>query len=579
MNRLRTPPITHILRPFRLPLFARELVQQAARRQTYLIRTAYAVLLFSVCAVLVAISLRSSLTRFGWLGQGAALLRLLVNLQFAGVYLFMPALTCGVISEEKERGTFGLLLLTPLGPTAILLEKLLSRLATMGSFLLLSLPLLAFAFTLGGVEAGNVWMALWFLVLTAVLVGCLSLICSSRCHRTVAALLATYLVELVAFGLPAWHWFQSPPAATSFDDYWLFAPAIYSAIVAGASGGVLRASLPMLGASLICLVLARSVVLLHAFPSGVGLRTRLRRLMARPRSNRIARPQSDPEGSLPQDDPVAWLERRRNPFGVGSLTVFVLLEAAIVLVCFSSQKPETLPMMMWSLWILALVWQTAAGASLIGKERSQQTFDVLLSTPLSSREILLQKLAGIRRNLRPIWGVFLTAVVLSACNRPYDAFTPHPSGSFPAVAYIVCSVVTFAIYMPLFTWLSCWIGLRSKNQMRAVITALVAGIAWCVLTFVLVVIPVLEFSRPFETRYILLISPVSLVILNEIGGLGNVTQLGGGSEVAPLLINSLLYFTCLQVIRRKCLDDADRCFGRLHESSQWREVPADFPGG
>ena len=42
--------------------------------------------------------------------------------------------------------------MTRLGPFTILFEKLLSRLVPMFTFLLLSLPLMAFAYSLGGVS-------------------------------------------------------------------------------------------------------------------------------------------------------------------------------------------------------------------------------------------------------------------------------------------------------------------------------------------------------------------------------------------------------------------------------------------
>ncbi|HVV99880.1 MAG TPA: ABC transporter permease subunit [Planctomycetaceae bacterium] len=543
---------------FSLPLFARELVQQAARPQTYALRTAYAVLLFLVFGVWAIAAYRNGRGTMGPLGTGGPLLQNLVYLQFAGVYLFMPALTCGVIPSEKERGTLGLLLLTRIGPSSILFEKLLSRLVPMGSFFLLTLPVLAFAFTTGGVEAAHLGAALWLLSVTALLVGCLSLLCSARCRHTVAALMATYLVELVAFGQPAWHWCYTTPSPATWDDYPLFGPAIFGVMVRGGTGNLWQASLPMLGASLLCFVLARSVVVLHAFPSDVTLLTRIRRMQGWSILNWLRRrsPNAGHANDLPQDAPVAWLERRRNPIGVVSVGVTVWLLLLIVPIYLSS--PKSIPPIMWTLWIMLLVGYMGEGASLIARERSQQTLDVLLATPLSGREIVLQKLSGIRRNWYLPWIPFVTATLMSAWARERQI------DKFPAVAYVLCSLVTFAIYGRLCTWLSCWIGVRAKNQTRAVITSLAVVTAWCLVTL-LVAFPVLAFSQPFQTKYILLISPASVVLMNENVYLDTVTQPHGGSEFIPILLNSLLYFACLVVIRRRCLRDANRCLGRLNE--------------
>src|SRR5262245_86896 len=150
--------MTRRLPHFGLPLLGKELIEQAARKRTYVIRTLYASLLFFVCCLMFYDTLRIGATSpFAVLGRGRQMYDILVGLQFAGIYLFMPALACGVITHEKERASLQLLFLTRLGPWTILFEKLTSRLVPMFGFLLLSLPLLAYAYTLGGISPGHLW--------------------------------------------------------------------------------------------------------------------------------------------------------------------------------------------------------------------------------------------------------------------------------------------------------------------------------------------------------------------------------------------------------------------------------------
>ena len=89
-----------------LPLLAKELVEQAARQRTYVVRIVYAVLLFVAgFSFYYQIVARYSSTPFAALGQGRELFVSIMMLQFMGICLFMPAMTCGVITLEKERNS------------------------------------------------------------------------------------------------------------------------------------------------------------------------------------------------------------------------------------------------------------------------------------------------------------------------------------------------------------------------------------------------------------------------------------------------------------------------------------------
>src|SRR5579872_4529048 len=146
-----------ILASMGLPLLAKELAEQSARKRTYIVRVVYAALLFLSAFLFFFDILRSgSSSPLAVLGKGRQMFDVLVLLQFAGVYLFMPAMTCGVLTLEKERASLPLLFLTRLGPGTILVEKLMSRLIPMLGFLMLSFPLLAFAYSLGGFAATQI---------------------------------------------------------------------------------------------------------------------------------------------------------------------------------------------------------------------------------------------------------------------------------------------------------------------------------------------------------------------------------------------------------------------------------------
>ena len=572
MDRPVTPLAVRMLQRLSLPLFARELLEQAARPRTYVIRVVYATLLFALFGVISWTLARNNPGPFGGLGQGGMILRGLVVTQFFGVYLFMPALTCGVITLEKEQGSFALLLLTRLGPTTILVEKLLSRLVPMATFFFLTLPLLAFAFTLGGVEVDHIWLALWLLSITALQVGCLSLMCSAWCQYTVSALIVTYLVELVVFGLPAAAWNSGPGISTG--NFPFFAPGIFAANMAGLGGNLFRESLPILGSCVVLFGLSRLFVVRRAFPGSHTLVQRLRQLNAWGRLNLRGRHSVLEIIDLPEEQPIVWQESRRSPIGVGGRMAMLGIVLLLVFLCYAIGHPRSPRMdpgfatLMFGVWIVAALLVTVKGASLVAKERSHQTLDVLLSTPLSARELISQKFSGIWRLIQLLWLPFLTVILLSAYFRSGSTSRGH---DFPAFAYICCSISMVAIYLPMCAWLSCWIGLRSKNQMRAIITSLAVLVTWCVLTLVLIAVPLglaLDWNRNAVYRFLVLLSPMATLVLNESSSLHELGDLGRDSELLPALINAVVYFGCWRLIRRCCLRDADRCLGRMNEREQ-----------
>src|SRR5207247_2657205 len=53
--------------------------------------------------------------------------------------------------------------------------------------------------------------------------------------------------------------------------------------------------------------------------------------------------------------------------------------------------------MLFLMWMLAVLVVSVKSASLIAGERSHQTLDVLTTTPLTGREIVLQKMRSVRR--------------------------------------------------------------------------------------------------------------------------------------------------------------------------------------
>ena len=141
-----------LLRRLEMPLLLVELKDLAWRKRTYVVRFLYAFALFTVACSLFYGNLTQGQTDS--LGRGRQIFVQFLQIQFWVIALFLPATTAGVITVEKERNALGVLMLTTLGPLRIVLQKLLSRLLPMYSFLLLAMPLMA----VGGLPVGVQFM-------------------------------------------------------------------------------------------------------------------------------------------------------------------------------------------------------------------------------------------------------------------------------------------------------------------------------------------------------------------------------------------------------------------------------------
>src|SRR5205807_3848818 len=75
-------------------------------------------------------------------------------------------------------------------------------------------------------------------------------------------------------------------------------------------------------------------------------------------------------------------------------------------------------------------------------------------------------------------------------------FSNHSWRRFDSLLYVVCAILTVCIYLPLIAWLSFYIGMLVKSQARAVVAALGALVAWCLVPMVLVVLPLGVMFQP-----------------------------------------------------------------------------------
>ncbi len=579
------------------PLLVKELTEAAARRRTYLVRVGYALLLFVGAFLMFFGNIFSRQTSpLALLGQGENMFLMIVALQFTGIYLFLPAMTCSAITSEKERDTFALLLLTRLGQWTILIEKLVGRLIPMFTFMLLALPLMAFAYTYGGVQSAQIWGAVWLLGLTSVQVAAMCLMFSAYCRTTTGAFMAAHLFYFFIFfaipglmadvaGVPEQRYMYFVGPAVYFDIFdWRSIPNPWPQVVSG--------SLPLILSTIVFLVLARRYLVRRAFVQPRNLLRSIFRgldsVFVTLNNNWVTKGVVlvKESAALPVDRPVAWRETMKKNLSQFRyvLRICLLFELPIVAVAVillfegprSSRDVSGLTVLLFMLWILTALILTVQASNLIASERSRQTLDVLLATPLSGRDILLEKVQGLRRLMYGLSVCFLSIFFCEAWLRWGLGSNNFNSSGFSlyhysTVRYLVGSLLSLVIHLQLIVWLAMWIGLIAKTQIRAILGSLAALIVWCVLP-VIVAASLLSAAMPNAyDDLVISLSPAGIIGMNELNWYGGNSVQFPYSERGPLfrwlvlLGNFGFYGLMLFFIRERCLRNADRYLGRCED--------------
>lgn len=144
---------------------------------------------------------------------GAQLYALLSFIQLFLIIFIAPAFTATAINGEKERQTFDLLLCSKLSAFSLIAGKLIAGLVNVLLLIAASIPLFSLVFFFGGVSPLQVLITLVIFIMTAIVVGTLSLCCSTLIHRSTASTAVAY----------------------TFCAFWLFAYPVISILTLGSS--------------------------------------------------------------------------------------------------------------------------------------------------------------------------------------------------------------------------------------------------------------------------------------------------------------------------------------------------------
>ena len=598
-----------------LPLLRRELSELSARRTTFVIRG----LVVSVLVVLLWRSLYGCVEYLTWrgsagpagmrlAGSGLLLLKSFVPWLFVLVWLLMPMMVAMSVSRERVCGTLDLLLLTRLSPSRILLEKLLSRLVPMLLFLLPVSPLLAVAWGFGGVDLWVLALSMLLVVLECVLYGVVGLVCGAWCRTTVGAVLTgfaagimlavvdeTWLVRLpLMFSTPSRIWGLMTEQVTKSNFPTSINPASdwmeWLRGCAGGSlpGGILLGAIPALCACLVLFIVARVVWVQRAL-----------------RQFRVSAVR------IPWLGANVWAREFRGA-GVLLLVIWLPVFLLCVWLLLDAGNRGTLAgdpgVLWWEVWLLASVLVTVRASVVLSSQRQRGTLDVVLTTPLTSFELI----GGVVRGLRDFLLVLCCSLVTMNVTMAWLAAVSDREGG----GWGLVLLVLYCGLMVVSTWWGLqflvWLALLTAGGVRTVSQSLQRsllgwGLVVC-LSWVLlapegasggtIFAGEISYARMGWNAIRMLCRPDGALHTHQ--GLLQLVAGGGGDQPSALLYSAggplrgssefgdlvmlALLLSLLQVIWQMCvvrvlrwlvLQSAGRLLGRLDESSlaTWADLP------
>jgi len=343
---------------------------------------------------------------------GQTLYETVVSIELTLVLLAAPAATAGAICLDKARGTLDHMLATDLSNAEIVLGKLGARLVPVLGLIACVLPIMALSSLLGGIDPQAFFGSFTTAVGCALLSSSLAMTLSVWGRKTHEVLMLTYLILIVWLIGPNLVLFIIKSFSRSipflFEEIvWLSNPyglVFAPYVMPGEVGWAIY--LGFWGA---CLVL--SVIL-------VGLATRWIRVVAltqagqpasRSRQGRFAfRFHLARQAWLPRipgpsldGNPVLWREwHRSKPTRLLRVTWSLYTALGIVgiaIILWSApvyRNPEYTAYMSTFQVSLGLLFLSVNAATSLAEERVRGSLDMLLTTPLSTRTILVGKWLG-----------------------------------------------------------------------------------------------------------------------------------------------------------------------------------------
>jgi ABC-type transport system involved in multi-copper enzyme maturation permease subunit len=388
------------------------------------------------------------------------------------------AVTAGTIAEERERRTIEYLFATDLSNAEIVLGKLASRVLLVLVFLLAGLPVLSLALLFGGIDPGNLLQLFVVTASTVVASASFSMLVSVWAKRPRDAVVRAFILLMGLIVLPwlalflsllrpvVYQWLRS-----GIEPLVISNPFVFLVIMANIPFPVPAA--PQEGWPGVA-ELSRNHALLSIFMLVLAI-WRLRRVHLRETVQRVRKVMTAGMGRLLRPPlgkfPMVWKELFAEQ-AVSGMGLFSRLFVALLFLAMLAPLVRQFWRCMTGVYrlddfqslvgalttvvgSLLLFVLSARAATSVTSEKERQSWDTLLSTPLSAWEIVLGKTLGNVFALRWVLGLMAVMWAMVIVLRPR------------AVGMALTMACTIAALCPLFVGMGLYFSLRCRSSTRA----------------------------------------------------------------------------------------------------------------
>ncbi len=403
------------------PVFAYEWITSSRRWQAYALRSLFvsSLLLARVCVwanTRVATSV-SALRYLADLGEGFFLA--VIGTQLVLVLVAAPAATAGSICLDRARGTLLHMLMTDLSAAEIVLGKLAARLTPVLAMVACTLPVLELVSLLGGVDPTALLGGFAVAVGVAVLGCSLAMALSLWVGKTHEALLCTYAIWILWLlagpmlrlltATIGWNWLTVPRTSEPF--FLSLAPYWWPGTVGWSDYSQFLGVTCAISAVLVALSVAR---LRAVCTRQSGRRARWSRFMWTGSNGWRTLNRAVPWLTPSLDgNPVIWREwHRSRPSGWMMLISVVYGGLSLLFSVLVMLFPRGIagPVVNGFQVAIGLLFFSVTAATSLAEERARGSLEILMSTPLSTRQIVIGKWLGSFRAV-PLLAI-LPAVVI-----------------------------------------------------------------------------------------------------------------------------------------------------------------------
>jgi len=505
------------------------------------------ILVWSMIVSSRGITTYAGLASFGKVFSAAVLV-----IELVLALVLVPTVTAGAICQEKMRGGLTLMMTTDLSDAEIVFGKLALRLVTVLGIIACGIPVLAIISSLGGVDPQESILGSLVIVGVAILGASLALFFSVWATRPAEALLMTYatfaiwLLAVLVWGemrlgpTPDWLWLCNP--------FWLLGGST--------SRPPFLSILFFVGCVMISWVLAmvatrrlRTVTLRQA-----------ERSMRRGRRRNYSIPRWDLSrlfegfGVSLDRHPILWRELHRHQVshwerGIWWLYAIVSTGFTWITVVFGL---DIIPGVVAFMVAIGLLMVSVTSATSLAEERALGNLDVLMASPVSTREIVIAKWWGAFR-IVPGLTILPGLLAFVAAGTQRGPLTALPFAGLMVMLILAYGAMVTSVCLALATWQSR----VSRAVGISVFVYLVAAVVYPA------IVSMMLQAGPDDLYYYLWISPFYGVWMPLVRILWRKSVVFEGN-VRPLVWIGLT-FSAAYFILWTTIQTFDACLGRVPE--------------